>query len=150
MELFAGIVGVADVTARTSAGLWRLCEHWRDAPKDVSLLRDDLGQASEFFAQLQRGIAAEQARAGASTWPPESIAELERMLQDGEALVLSVQQLVDDLLNQTVPGAGQAQQDLSKRRKLTWVKRSRWVLEQRRALKKLVGKIYGVLLSLNV
>ncbi|RSL44018.1 hypothetical protein CEP54_014856 [Fusarium duplospermum] len=64
MELLVAIVGVADVTARASTGLWKLCEQWRDAPKEIRLLRDDLVQANAFFAQIQKGLAAEQARGG--------------------------------------------------------------------------------------
>ncbi|KAF5006895.1 hypothetical protein FDECE_6754 [Fusarium decemcellulare] len=99
MELLAAIIGVADVTARASTGLWKLCEQWRDAPKDVHLLRDDLVQANAFFVQIQKGISMEQARGvDASSWPPACIHELKRLLHEGQTLVLGVQKMVDELL----------------------------------------------------
>ncbi|RSM00939.1 hypothetical protein CDV31_011579 [Fusarium ambrosium] len=151
MELLAAIVGVADVTARASTGLWKLCEQWRDAPKDIHLLRDDLVQANAFFAQIQKGLTAEQARGGsASRWPPECIRELERLLQDGQALVLGVEKMVDELMSPGIAASGPSHQSLSGRRKLLWVTKLRWTSEQRRSLKTLMGKICVSLVSLNV
>ncbi|RMJ04690.1 hypothetical protein CDV36_014640 [Fusarium kuroshium] len=151
MELLAAIVGVADVTARASTGLWKLCEQWRDAPKEIHLLRDDLVQANAFFAQIQKGLTAEQARGGSSSrWPPECIRELERLLQDGQALVLGVEKMVDELMSPGIAASGPSHQSLSGRRKLLWVTKLRWTSEQRRSLKTLMGKICVSLVSLNV
>ncbi|RTE76955.1 hypothetical protein BHE90_008575 [Fusarium euwallaceae] len=151
MELLAAIVGVADVTARASTGLWKLCEQWREAPKEIHLLRDDLVQANAFFAQIQKGLTAEQARGGsASRWPPECIRELERLLQDGQALVLGVEKMVDELMSPGIAASGPSHQSLSGRRKFLWVTKLRWTSEQRRSLKTLMGKICVSLVSLNV
>ncbi|RSL88358.1 hypothetical protein CEP52_015246 [Fusarium oligoseptatum] len=151
MELLAAIVGVADVTARASTGLWKLCEQWREAPKEIHLLRDDLVQANAFFAQIQKGLTAEQARGGsASRWPPECIRELERLLQDGQALVLGVEKMADELMSPGIAASGPSHQSLSGRRKLLWVTKLRWTSEQRRSLKTLMGKICVSLVSLNV
>lgn len=151
MELFAAIVGVADVTARASTGLWRLCEQWRDAPKEIHLLRDDLVQANSFFAQIQKGLIAEQARgASASRWPPECTRELGQFLKDGQALVLGVEKMVDELLSRGVAASGPSHLSLSGQRKLLWVTKLRWTSDQRRSLKTLMGKICVSLVSLNV
>ncbi|KAJ4328679.1 hypothetical protein N0V84_000870 [Fusarium piperis] len=151
MELLAAIVGVADVTARASTGLWKLCEQWRDTPKEIHLLRDDLVQANAFFAQIQKGLTAEQARgASASRWPPECIRELERLLKNGQALILGVEKMVDELLSQGIAASRPSHQSLSGRRKLLWVTKLRWTSDQRSSLKVLMGKICVSLVSLNV
>jgi hypothetical protein len=73
MEIVAATVGVADVAGRVSHRVWRLCEAWKDAPRDVFQLRDDLSRAQEFYGSLREDVA--RSVAALLTTPPSSPTE---------------------------------------------------------------------------
>jgi len=56
MELIAATIGVIDVTTRTSSHVWKLCNNWKDAPRELHHLRDDMVRTHEFFLQVRTGI----------------------------------------------------------------------------------------------
>src|SRR5262245_57221552 len=57
MEVVGAAVGVADVAGRVSHRVYKLCEAWKDAPRDVFQLRDDLARAQDFYGSLKEDVA---------------------------------------------------------------------------------------------
>lgn len=53
IEVVGAAIGVAGVTARSTHRLWKLCEAWREAPREVFPLLDGLQRAQEFYTCLK-------------------------------------------------------------------------------------------------
>ncbi|KAK5651530.1 hypothetical protein OQA88_11984 [Cercophora sp. LCS_1] len=144
MEAVAAIVGVADVTARASSKIWRLCELWKDAPQDVYFLRDDLDRANRFFASLRNSL---------ETLPPTMgqplSQDLEGLLGSGHRTISSLQLLLDEFLDDKQAGTRQVV-EISKRRKLLWLRSLSKVKRLKGALRQTTEQVGLCLSLLNV
>jgi len=151
MEIVACVVGAADVTARASSKIWRLCELWKDAPQDAYHLRDELGRASRFFDAIKSGI-----QESFSVSPSQTVLmDLTSLLNQGHHTVSTLQVLFDELLSDrdglekdsgALPHQNSAV-ELSKKRKLRWMKRLHKIKRLRASLRQTTEQI-GLFLSL--
>lgn len=145
MEVVACVVGVADVTARASSKIWKLCELWKDAPQDVYLLRDELGRASRFFDALKSGIE----QSFPASLSPDMLVDFLSLLDQGHKTVSTLQLLFDDLLAPS-NDSGKAHStvlELSKTRKLYWLSRFHKTKRLRSSLRRTTEQI-GLYMSL--
>ncbi len=154
MEVVACVVGVADVTARASSKIWRLCELWKDAPQDAYHLRDELHRAGRFFDALKSGMQHFSSVSPSQTM----LVDLTSLLNQGHHTVSTFQQLFDELLN-AGDGVGNDSGDLShqnpvvelgKKRRLRWLKRLHKIKRLRASLRQTTEQVGLYLSLLNV
>ncbi len=152
MEAIGAVVGVADVAMRASLKLWSLSGAWRDAPEDLHKLRDDLSRTQRFFAETQGGIDSMYSLASRPGFQrSESHAswrELERLLDQGAAVLQEVEQFIDSL--DRPDGLDGGIKELSKRRKIIWMSSSRKVGKLRNDLRNITSTICRLLIAQNV
>src|SRR5512140_1111581 len=135
MEAVGAIIGIADCTLRTTSTLWAVTNAWRDAPADLHRLRDDLARTQRFFAETQEGINSMYALG--SKIQGESHAswrELERVLDEGYAVLRQIEKFVDNL-DRAPAGSSDGPRELGKRRRVIWMTSVRKIQKLRDELK---------------
>lgn len=150
MEAVGAIIGIADCTLRTTSKLWSVTSAWRDAPADLHRLRDDLSRTQRFFAETQEGINAMYALG--SKVQGESHAswrELERLLDEGYAVLRQIEKFVDSL-NRPSSGPSDESRELGKRRRIIWMTSVRKIQKLRDDLKGIVSNVCRLLIAQNV
>lgn len=153
MEAAAAVIGIADAAARASSKIWNLCEQWKDAPQDIYQLRDELDRADRFFSALKEA-SNQQFPAHVS----ENIStDLASLLKKGYNTVYTLQLLVDELLcTNYLPGVSAQSRgedgtvEISKRRRLLWLKRLHKVKRLKGTLKQTTEQTGLYLSLLNV
>ena len=157
MEIVACVIGVADVTARASSKIWRLCELWKDAPQDVFHLRDELDRSSRFFEALKTGMQQQSLPASSSSSPSQTVmVDLTSLLNRGHGTVSALQALFDELLIvKTDAEKGSSSEklvavELGKRRRVGWLKRFHRIKRLRNSLRQTTDQIGLYLSLLNV
>ncbi|KAK1755851.1 ankyrin repeat-containing domain protein [Echria macrotheca] len=150
--------------------LWAVTNAWRDAPADLHRLRDDLARTQRFFAETQEGINSMYALESRSKIQlGESHAswrELERLLDEGYAVLRQIEKFVDHLLDDRPPpppppptaggGGGllndgtQTTRELGKRRRIIWMTSSRKIQKLRDELRGIVSNVCRLLIAQNV
>lgn len=68
LSAIAGVIGLADVAARTSSLVWRLVVQWRDAPAQLLLLQEDLRNFSHVAGLLQVVCETTKERSGSQKY----------------------------------------------------------------------------------
>src|ERR1700753_3734085 len=68
MNVGLAVIGLSDVAARAFIKAWKLAHLWKDAPREVHRLRNDLSCAGKFFGNIrqQLGVVKERCTAGES------------------------------------------------------------------------------------
>lgn len=125
--------------------IWELCETWHDAPKDMSLLRDDLAQANEFFSMVQLAVTKETWLRTAD-WVGQLTYELEECFQKAELVMRDVQGILNSLLNVSLTYGIDIR---DKRRRALWLRRHDEVNRLRSHLKDAMFKICSILALLE-
>ncbi|KAK3687409.1 ankyrin repeat-containing domain protein [Podospora appendiculata] len=153
MEVLGVIIGVTGITIRTSSKIWSLCSAWRDAPKDLHRLCNDLTRAQRFFCETQHGISAIFPEATATTakahrWAAASREDLQVLLAQGEAVLKHIEDLADRL--QRGDDWDMKMFDLSKRRRAIWLRNAHKVARLRRELSEIISNICRLLITQNV
>ena len=157
MEVVAAALGVVDIAARSSSKLWKLCEIWKNAPRDIYELRDEVDRAIGIYKIVEANL-----RNGEKT--EEVSAELLALLQSGVGIVTDLQELIDELLYAS--GAPEQERDqptrvttrdyrprvegLMKRRRLLWMTKTQRVKYLRRVLKGNIDQIGLQLILMNL
>jgi hypothetical protein len=98
LEVVVASYSVARVATQACWNTWLLCEQWKNAPREVFQLRDELSSADEFFAGVQRGLGTEVSNHDCQ-WTDETAAELRHLLNQGHNALLQIQAIVDRLLD---------------------------------------------------
>jgi hypothetical protein len=154
MEILGATLAVVDVTSRASAGIWRLCQAWRDAPEEVFQLRDEIDRADRFFCMLKAGIAESCDSPDPCAFA--SVEEVVYLLQQGQRTIQDLQEIVDELFRE---GASQksisqppldAKVKLRSTRKLLWLRRAGQVKRSRMGLRKVISELGLSLTFLNL
>jgi hypothetical protein len=153
MEAAAAVISVAEVAARVSLRLWKLCDAWHDAPKDVHRLREDLARAHEFYDAVRQGMDAGQITRPGSKAPQELLL----LLQSGRDTLSKIESIVDQVMQGQVVAeqpTGKLQplkiQSLKARRKVVWLAKSDKLHRLKAELLQNKTMIYGELVALNV
>jgi len=53
LSIIASVAGLLDIAARTSAGVIQLIEDWKDAPKQVHFLSEEINMSQQVAQQLK-------------------------------------------------------------------------------------------------
>lgn len=149
MEVFAAIVGVTDVSIRTSSKLWKLSSAWRDAPENLHRLRDDITRTHQLFAEIQQNVPA-QTRPGGSKESPSTRTDLKQLLGQGVAVLRQIEAVVEKLSKEENHAKAGEPQELGKRRKLIWIRNERKVADLRKELRGIIFGVCNVLITENV
>src|SRR5690349_2452940 len=122
MELVAAAVGIVDITTRACSKCWKLCDLWRDAPRDIFQLRDDLDRSARFFLSLHEGL---RRRSGSQNDVERAAAddEIAALLVEGCDAIEGLQNIMDELISPDAIRAPRAQSEILKRRKFLWLRR---------------------------
>ncbi|KAK5653204.1 hypothetical protein OQA88_9102 [Cercophora sp. LCS_1] len=145
MEAVAAVIGIADVTIRTSSKLWALCNAWREAPSDLHRLRDDLTRTELFFAETREGLVSTSPQAGLNE--KVILLDLKRLLDQGGLVIQEVEDIVDQLWDGTASSPSDV---LNARRKLTWLKNATKINKLRKELGTVLSAVCRVLVVQNV
>jgi hypothetical protein len=105
MEIAAGVIGLVRVTAAASVQTRKLCENWKDAPRDVHHLRDELETCEAFFRALRSGIVewplggleAEVGSISSTEGPAAAIGELGRLLSRSNGILETLREMLEEL-----------------------------------------------------
>jgi len=152
MELIAAALGTAEVAAKASSGLWKLCEKWHNAPRDIFELRDEIDRATRLYATVQSHIL-DSSTAGST--PPSfdsgaaAARELDLLLIEGLGVVSRLQDLIDQLLDEQSPGQPRADSVL-KRRRLNWLRNLPTARHLKRSLRQNTEQVGVQLVLLNM
>jgi len=145
----AAAVGIADVAARASSKAWKLCDLWRDAPRDIFLLRDDLDRSARFFVALHQGLERRSDNRKDSEWAAADD-ELASLLSDGCETLEGLQDIMDSLISPDSVAMPATQLDLPKRRRFLWLRRLKEVKKLKVALGNVMSQIGLQLAYLNL
>lgn len=167
----AGIVAL--VRAATSATLQArtLCAVWKDAPRDILYLRDELETCKVFFDCIENGIL-ELSFLGESSdghGGPKSGTETQRetltvLLSRGAGIVQRISEILVGLIGEPADntrragnevdnnyrGRGEPQLQLALRKKLLWLRRAENVTKLRKLLRRTTDDIGLCLTILNM
>jgi len=149
MELVAAAVGIADITTRASSKCWKLCDLWRDAPRDIFQLRDDLDRSARFFLSLHEGL---ERRSSGHNDVDRAAAdgEIAALLGDGCDAVEGLQDIMDELISPEAVNSPGEQLEIPKRRKFLWLRRFREVKKLKTLLNHVTTQIGFQLAYLNL
>ncbi|KAK4448906.1 hypothetical protein QBC34DRAFT_438682 [Podospora aff. communis PSN243] len=160
MEIAAAVIGITNITIRTSADLWGLCDTWRDAPKELHYLRDDLVRAQEFLAQVKVGIDKLRLNHPVSdAVEKEPLRQLEVLLKKGLAVVSEIETIVHRISDgryyeksetESISWLDAKPEALSKRRRMVWLSKAGRIGRLRTMFKEIGMGICASLISLNV
>jgi len=149
MEVFAAIVGVTDVSIRTSSKLWKLSSAWRDAPENLHRLRDDITRTHQLFAEIQQNAPAETSLE-VSKESPGTRTDLKQLLGQGAAVLQQIEAIVEKLSKEEKNAKAGEPLELGKRRKLIWIRNERKVADLRKELRGIISGVCNVLINENV
>ncbi|KAK0644148.1 ankyrin repeat-containing domain protein [Cercophora newfieldiana] len=107
MEIAVGVVGLVHVATATSLGARKLCETWKDAPRDIHYLRDELDTCEAFLNAIRTGIVESspdgldiESTGGSRPASPTAV-ELARLLSRGNGILGRLQEIVYELVRET-------------------------------------------------
>jgi hypothetical protein len=152
MEIAAATIGITEVVVRSTSKLWTLTGAWRDAPTDLHHLRDELAHTETFLEEVQQNLDSAQLRGLLQG----SQQELDRLIGSGTDVLRRIEAVVDDLLaggdgiHTSTRSNKQPLEDLGKRRKLLWLRRSHRVLRWRKEMRTIRASICQLLISHQV
>jgi hypothetical protein len=157
MELAAAAISLVDLTTRASTGIWKLCRIWKDTPRELIELRDDLITAKDFFSGVEHGITIEKSKSfnTLSDLSSKAIRELQEQLIGGQSIINEIQLIIDRLISggispdMTIWGITVCE-PLNKRMKLLWITKRDNVLALRKNLKEVRLRICASLMCLNM
>ena len=156
MEFLGAIIGVADVTARTTSKVWALCESWKDAPSDFHKLKDDLTRIQLFFRETQEGLSSAPSRpsrrecdadTGSSIHISSDASNLGHLLEAGTGVLNRLEHVVDDLRGSNGTGDDYV---LRRGRRLKWMAYAGKVSKMRQELGDITSGICRMLVVRNV
>jgi len=153
MEVAAAAIGITEATARVSVGIWKLCDIWREAPKEVHRLRDELARAHEFLGSVREKVVQDP---GTSLATDESSQRLTSLLGRGRDVVEGLEDLINEVLGVQVQGyapnyyRAARENPLKAKRKFIWMTKIGKVRNLRAALARNNAEIYGELVALNL
>lgn len=153
MEIAAATIGVVNVTVRTSCKVWMLCESWKEAPKDVHLLRDSLNRAEEFFSHVKMGTEkASMDQLVTNPLQQVSLRRLEGLLHQGAAAVDDIDALVQKIFEGRDTGVDNLgnPEPLGKRRRIVWLMEASKLARLQGVLKEICAMTCASLMALNV
>jgi hypothetical protein len=145
MEAIAGIVGIAEGAARAGSKLWQLTASWRDAPRDVHQLRDDLDRTSGFYNEIRQGIENTYGQLG--EMQPQLKRELHWLVDDGYRHILELERIIDRI--QAASGTDR-NRGIGPKGRLTWLLQSQKVARLRLASRDVMFRLFGLLVTLNM
>jgi hypothetical protein len=165
MELAAAVVAVVEVTSRASSALWKLGEEWKNAPRDIYQLRDDVDRAVSLYRVVQASIAppenpkggdgyrAQVVRGGGDNGggPGEALVadELKLLVLEGESAVSRIQAMIDNLMHTS--GTPFAAADIiPKMRRLAWLRNQAKVRYLQSVLRRNLDQLGMHLVLLNL
>ena len=126
LELIAAAVGVVEVTARSSSKAWKLCAKWKDAPREVYSLRDDLDRAGTFFSLVRHGLDNNFSDPNDPS-RVKLVEELHALIKKGQAVLTNLEAVIDTVLEARPGGKGeideQNETELRKKYRLMWLRR---------------------------
>jgi len=169
MEIAAGVIGLVRVTTAASLQTRKLCEDWKDAPRDVHHLRDELDTCEAFFRALRSGIAEWQLGVGlegekggnpSTAGLTAAIGEVGKLLSRSNSILETLKTILEVLVRErdassaaSVDGSSGVegiQSSLPKRRKILWLRRVDEVGKLRKMLRHSTRDIGLFLTLLNV
>jgi hypothetical protein len=130
MELVAAALGAADVASKASSSLWKLCEKWHNAPRDIFALRDEIDRADRLYTTVQSHILDSSIlrSAGSSLETvPAAARELDSLLVQGLGVVSRLHDIICQLLDSTARQVESSSsppraKSVLKRRRLVWLR----------------------------
>lgn len=147
MEFAAAVISITEVTIRTGSKLWKLSVAWRDAPEDLSRLRDDITRTEQFLDEIRQNALYPSPE---SSWQDDSPSqtELKRLIGEGLRVLEAIEEVVDTLVRGK--GGEQQSETLGKLRRLVWMANARKVTASRKQLNSVVSGICRMLIAQNV
>jgi ankyrin repeat protein len=163
MELAAAIVAVAEVTARCSSKVWKLCHQWKDVPRDIVQLRDDLERSGRFLEVLRQvapdgALLAPNSGDESGNWLSAG-RDLGVLLRQGHVVVDKLHEIVDELVDPSpkFEGGDGPQQEaeswpssIRTSRKILWLRRAQDVKKLKASLNHITTQIGFQLALLNL
>ncbi|KAK1749411.1 ankyrin repeat-containing domain protein [Echria macrotheca] len=150
MEFAAAVIGIGQVAALVTLETRKLCERWKDAPKAIYLLRDELDTAETFFSALRVGLGNLPPKLGDGSPTTAMLAELHVLLARSNTILVRLQRILDELLGSSGDALSSDVQSLAKRRKLLWLRRLEEVNKLREKLRRTTHDIGLFMTLLNV
>src|SRR4051812_19571614 len=98
MELAAGVISIGHVAAMVTLETRKLCELWKDAPRDIHLLRDELDTTETFFGALHGGLSKLQPSLGDGSPARAMLAELHVLLERSNTILVQLQRILGELI----------------------------------------------------
>ncbi|KAK5655396.1 hypothetical protein OQA88_5666 [Cercophora sp. LCS_1] len=143
MEFAAAIISITEVTLRTGSKLWKLSVAWRDAPEDLSRLRDDITRTEQFLDEIRQNALYPPAT---NSWKDDSPSEteLKRLIGEGVRVLETIEEVVDHLVG------SEKSDTIGKLRRLIWMANARKVTVLRKQLSGVVSSICQMLIAQNV
>lgn len=127
--------------------IWQLCELWRDAPKDIMHLRDELARANDFFSMVQLAVT-KHTWVRTADWVGQLTYELEECFQKAETVVRQIQTDLKSLLQVSLIHGHEVDSG-EKERRVLWLKIHKDITRHRGHLKDVMFQICAILALLD-
>ena len=160
MEIALAVISLSTVAGRAGSKIWTLSEEWRDAPADLTNLRDDVTAAERFFGEIHQHVDDTSRAFGprpfcdSDTVPASTIqSELARLVDEGTVVLRRIEDIIDRLaVPEIIRGDYPRDKvpDMGKRRKLRWLGVSGKVARLRKELAHTRASICQLLISQNM
>ena len=171
MEIALAVISLSTVAGRAGSKIWTLSEEWRDAPADLTNLRDDVTAAERFFGEIHQHVNNTSRAFGPRNVPSNSQlvepppfcgdalpastiqSELERLVDEGTVVLRRIEDIIDRLAVPEIISGDYPRDkvpDMGKRRKLRWLGVSGKVARLRKELAHTRASICQLLISQNM
>lgn len=152
-----GIIALVRATTSTALRAHTLCVIWKDAPRDVFFLRDELDTYKSFFESIQGSIVEsafldklEVDREPASFIPMQKQA-LRALLTKGASLAQALGEILVELVGEPTERTHTVGNErLALRKKVLWLRRMDNVTNMRKMLRRTVDNIALCLTMLDL
>ncbi|KAK4218886.1 ankyrin repeat-containing domain protein [Rhypophila decipiens] len=154
----AGIIALVRATTATTLHARQLCMTWKDAPRDVFFLRDQLDTCQTFFVSIQTAIVESSALSDLPLGQEFVEAQREQLgllLERGASITHSLGCILVELIGNQAGNAGtrggtSSQARLGLRKRMLWLRRMDDVSNLRKMLSRTTDNIALCLIMLNV
>lgn len=148
MDPFSSALSIAAVSVKTCSVAYKLCQVWKDAPKEIHELKDELTRSEEFFQGVKHN-ATEQIR---DCSPHEtaklSEAGLLEFFEKGEFVLLEIRRILNNLLDASDDCKTLVIND--RKLKAKWLKHRNHTRRMQKCLREIMTNICAILISRNM
>lgn len=145
MDPFSNALNIASVAVNTCLAAYKLCQVWKDAPKEIYELKDDLARSEDFFQGVKHN-AMEQIQDNLNE-PTKNTNGLLELLDKGEIVLVEIRRVLNNLLDASNDCTDAV---INRKLKVKWLKHRSHTRRMQKCLREIMVKTCAILISRNM